>query len=115
MGSGDKIIALSIINKVDTFLHPDYHRDYNQSMLDYQVKAKHLRLGYVPGIIRHFYHGTKKNRKYTERWQILMRYQYSPNLHLQYDDNGILVPTLMCPSEFKDDIMNYFKERKEDE
>jgi hypothetical protein len=115
LGSGDKIIALSIINKVDTFLHSDYHTDYNQSMLDYQVKAKHLRLGYVPGIIRHFYHGTKKNRQYTERWQILMLYQYSPHLHLEYDDKGILVPTQLFPLEFGNDIMNYFKERKEDE
>jgi hypothetical protein len=114
LGSGDNIIALSVINKVHTFLNYNYHADYKQSMLEYQVKAKTLRLGYVPGIIRHYYHGSKKNRKYTERWQILMKYQYSPNLHLTYD-NGILIPTPNFPQEFKEDIMTYFKERKEDD
>jgi hypothetical protein len=115
LGSGDKIIALAIINKVQSFFNSNYHPDYNQSMVDYQVKAKSLRLGYVPGIIRHYYHGTKKNRQYTERWQILIKHQYSPNLHLKYDSDGILVPRLICPPKLKEDIMTYFKERKEDE
>ncbi len=115
MGSGDNVIALSVINKVQTFLNYDYHPDYKQSMLDYQVNAKTLRLGYVPGIIRHYYHGSKKNRQYTERWQIMIEHQYSPNLHLKYDSDGILVPRLFCPPKLKDDIMTYFKERKEDE
>jgi hypothetical protein len=114
LGSGDNIMALSFINKANTFLNYDYHFDYKQSILDYQVKAKLLRLGYVPGIIRHYYHGSKKNRKYTERWQILIKHQYSPKLHLKYN-NGILVPTMMCSPKFKQDIMTYFKERKEDE
>jgi hypothetical protein len=114
LGSGDNTIALSVINKVHTFLNYNYHADYKQSMIEYQVKAKTLRLGYVPGIIRHYYHGSKKNRQYTERWQILMKHQYSPNLHLTYD-NGILIPTPNFSQEFKEDIMTYFKERKEDD
>lgn len=115
LGSGDNIIALSIINKTQTFLNYKYHNDYKQSIIDYQQQAKTLRLGYVPGVIRHFYHGTKKNRRYTERWQILMKHQYSPNIHLTYDASGILIPTDAFLLDFKQDIMNYFKERKEDE
>jgi hypothetical protein len=115
LGSGDNVMALSFINKVHTFLNYNYHPDYKQSMLDFQVKAKTLRLGYVPGIIRHYYHGTKKNRQYVERWQILMKHQYSPNLHLDYNIYGILTPTINFSPKFKEDIMNYFKERKEDD
>jgi hypothetical protein len=115
LGSGDNIIALSLINKTQTFLNYKYHQDYKQSIMDYQQNAKTLRLGYVPGVIRHYYHGTKKNRRYTERWQILMKHQYSPNLHLTYDASGILIPTDDFSSDFKQDIMNYFKERKEDD
>ena len=84
-------------------------------MLDYQAVSKTLRIGYVPGVIRHYFHGTKKNRKYTERWQILIKHQYSPIKHLTYNDDGILVPTPECPKDFLDDIMKYFKERKEDD
>jgi hypothetical protein len=84
-------------------------------MLDFQEKSKHLRLGYIPGIIRHHYHGKKKNRYYHERTEILIKYQYSPHVDIDYDVNGIIVPTNNFSQEFKDDIMNYFKERKEDE
>ena len=115
LGSGDSIMALSLINKVHINLNYQYHADYKQSMLDYQEKAKSLRLGYVPGVIRHHYHGTKANRKYVERWKILIEHQYSPMQHLTYDEVGILVPTKSFSKQFKKDILNYFKERKEDE
>jgi glycogen synthase len=93
----------------------EYSHDYNKSMLDYQIKASKLRLGYTPGIIKHHYHGSKQNRRYTERWQILMKYKYSPINDLTYDDKGILIPTNSFSNHFKEDIMNYFRERKEDE
>jgi len=115
LGSGDNIMALSIINKVNDFLNIDYHEDYKNGILEYQKKIKHLRLGYVPGVIRHHYHGSKKNRQYTQRWQILIKHQFSPINHLIYDSIGILIPTNEFIQEFKDDIMNYFKQRKEDE
>jgi hypothetical protein len=44
-----------------------------------------------------------------------MKYKYSPIEHVTYDNQGILIPTHLFCQEFKDDIMNYFSERKEDE
>jgi hypothetical protein len=84
-------------------------------MIEYQKKAKTIRLGYTPGVIRHYYHGSKANRKYTERWKVLIKYNYSPFQHLTYDEIGVLIPTEFLSQEFKNDILNYFKERKEDE
>lgn len=115
LGSGDNIIALSLINKVSHTLNVDYHEGYKESILEYQKKTKGLRLGYVPGVIRHFFHGSKKNRKYTERWNILIQHAFSPLTHVKYDTKGILVPTEEFPSDFENDILNYFKERNEDE
>jgi hypothetical protein len=115
LGSGDNIIALSVINKVENVLNYSYHEDYKNSILEYQTKIKSLRLGYVPGIIRHFYHGSKKNRKYTERWKILIEHHYSPIQHIKYDETGIIVPTDDFSESFKRDVLNYFKERKEDD
>jgi hypothetical protein len=115
LGSGDSIMALSFINKTGNMNNVNYSEDYNNSMLEFQKKAKTLRLGYTPGIIRHYFHGSKINRQYTERWQILIRHQYSPIHHLTYDSFGILIPTEQFSEEFKNDILNYFKERKEDE
>ena len=106
---------LTFINKVENVLNMNYHDDYKNSILEFQKKAKKLRLGYTPGIIRHYYHGSKKNRQYTERWKILIDHAYSPVNHTTYDKNGILIPTQSMSQEFINDILNYFKERKEDE
>lgn len=115
LGSGDSMMTLSFINKVESTLNMDYHDDYKNSILEFQQKASKLRLGYTPGIIRHYYHGSKKNRQYTERWKILIDHAYSPVNHTTYDKNGILIPTQSMSQEFINDILNYFKERKEDE
>jgi len=115
LGSGDNIMAFSFINICDTFTSDSYNEDYNNSMLEFQEKAKTLRLGYVPGVIRHHYHGSKQKRNYTERWKILIKHSYSPNIHITYDDIGILVPTKNFTEIFKNDILEYFKERKEDD
>ena len=115
LGSGDNIMAFSFINKAENTTNSKYSKDHNDSILEFQKKAKVLRLGYVPGVIRHYYHGSKKNRNYTERGSVLIKYSFSPIKHIAYDNNGILVPTVEFSEEFKSDIMNYFRERKEDE
>jgi len=115
MGSGDNIIALSLINKCKNITNPKYSDDYNNSFLEYQQKVKALRLGYIPGNIRHHYHGKKANRKYVERNEVIIQHQYSPLIHVKYDEIGVLVPTENFSDEFKEDILKYFEERKEDE
>jgi hypothetical protein len=115
LGSGDSIMALSLINSVEKTLQMDYHEDYINSIIEFQKKSKKLRLGYTPGVIRHHYHGSKQNRKYTERWKILINNKYSPINDVTYDSVGILIPTQNFNEDFKNEIMNYFQERKEDD
>ena len=115
LGSGDSIMALSLINSVEKTLQMDYHEDYINSIIEFQKKSKKLRLGYTPGVIRHHYHGSKQNRKYTERWKILINNKYSPNNDVTYDSVGILIPTQNFNEDFKNEIMNYFQESKEDD
>ena len=115
LGSGDNIMAYSLINKCNYYTREKYNDDYNDTMLEFQEKSKNLRLGYVPGVIRHYYHGKKKNRYYHERTEILVNHQYSPNEDITYDSQGIIIPTSNFSDEFKNDILNYFLERKEDE
>jgi hypothetical protein len=114
LGSGDSIMAFSFINNSKNMNNVNYSTGYNNSMLEYQQKAHKLRLGYTPGVIRHHYHGSKKNRQYVERWQILIKHKFSPEDHLTYDARGILIPNENFSDEFKEDIMEYFRARKED-
>jgi len=115
VGSGDSIMAYSLVNKVYAMQNKNYHHEYNQSMEDYQIKTANLRAGYVPGVIRHHYHGSRLNRKYVARGEMLITNNFSPIQHLTYDDFGIRIPTDECPSQLLIDIMNYFIERKEDD
>ena len=51
LGSGDNIMCMSFLNKCNHILNNKYSNDYNNSILEYQKKAKNLRFGYTPGII----------------------------------------------------------------
>jgi hypothetical protein len=108
-------MALSLIKNGLKSINENSTDDYKQSVLDFQERVKTIRLGYVPGVIRHFFHGSKKNRKYGERWQILLKYNFSPSLHITNNQYGVLEPTKECPKELLDEILDYFKQRNEDE
>ena len=115
LGSGDNIIALSIINKGLKAINESSTDGYKESILEYQKNSSKLRLGYIPGIINHYFHGSKVNRKYNERWQILLKHNFDPKIHITTNNQGIIIPTQLCPQEMLDEIMEYFKERNEDE
>lgn len=115
LGSGDNIMALSIIQKGLNAINVESTEDYKDAVCAFQDRVKTFRLGYVPGVIRHYYHGSKKNRRYHDRWQVLLQHKFSPLLHIQYTTDGILIPSDQCPKELLDDIMIYFQDRNEDE
>jgi len=115
LGSGDHNIALSLIGNAINSVNSKVSNGYKNSIIEYQKKIYGLRIGYIPGIIRHYFHGSKENRKYSERWVILINHQYDPYEHIIHDDNGLLIPSNKCPKELLDDIYQYFNERNEDE
>jgi len=115
LGSGDNIMALSFIQKAKYAMNESYSQEYQKSILDFEKKTKLLRIGYIPGVIRHYYHGSKKNRNYANRWKLLVDYDYNPYLYLKKDANGILIPSQNCPPELISGILDYFKSRNDDE
>jgi hypothetical protein len=115
LGSGDNLMLFSILGIAEKTLNYNYSASYKSSIMEFQERARGLRFGYVPGVIRHHFHGSKVNRKYTERWQILIKHEFDPCIHATKDSNGVIVPTAECPPDFLNDVMNYFRERNEDE
>jgi hypothetical protein len=115
VGSGDYILTQGILKSIacgDKNLKNFY--DDVKKYVD-RISSLDVILGYVPGNIRHYFHGSKKNRKYIERNQILLKYDYNPSNIIKYDDNGILVPTENMPDNFINDILDYFRQRNDDE
>lgn len=115
LGAGDHNMSLCLIGKGLESVNKDTSDGYKQSITEYQKNMIGLRLGYVPGVIRHYYHGKKKNRRYAERWYILVKHEYDPMRHVTYSKDGLLVPTRECPHELVDDVLEYFKQRNEDD
>ncbi len=114
LGSGDHNMALSLIGYSNKSLNGAVHPEYKEHVLEFQHRVKGLRLGYSPGIIRHYFHGHKADRKYHERWHILTEHQYNPRTHVTLNEIGLMVPTPDCPKALLTDILEYFKQRNED-
>jgi hypothetical protein len=114
LGSGDRHMALALIGKVEWSAPGNISVNYLQMLFKYQKACKGLTLSYVPGTILHHWHGSLENRRYKERWDILTSNKYDPVLDLDYTKQGLIY--LNSKGErLKDDIVQYFKERKEDE
>jgi len=113
LGSGDYIIAQALLDN-----NGSKNKNligYKENIDLYKSKFTDFKVGYVPCNILHYFHGSKKNRKYSERGEILLKHNYDPKIHVKYDKDGILVPTEHMSEQFKTDILNYFYERNEDE
>jgi hypothetical protein len=116
LGSGDMTMALAFIGNALTSLHGSCTEGYKNDVKQYELKCKNLRLGYIPGVIMHHFHGSKKNRMYVERWQILVKHKYDPKTMVEYDKNGLMIGKVgVAPKEMLEDIRKYFEERNEDE
>jgi len=115
LGSGDHNMALSLLGKGINSINNQTTDGYKSSINVYEKNMKTLRMGYVPGVIRHYFHGQKVNRKYKERWNMLVENKFDPYTHITKNEDGIIIPTNEFPEQLKIDIMNYFIERNEDE
>ena len=115
LGSGDHNMSMAIRGYGRDSLNVDMTEAYKHSIEEWQSKIAGVRLGYVPGVIRHHFHGSKFNRHYHDRWEMLRNHHFDPYTHLSRNKDGLLVPTESCPPELLNDIMRYFAQRNEDE
>ncbi len=64
-------------------------------------KAKHLRFNYISGVIRHHFYGRLIDNILKDG-KILVKYNYSPKLHITQNKNGVLIPI----KDFSDCLKN---------
>ena len=115
LGSSDNIMCHTFIKKAPDSLKQGMSKEYIEFVRNFQNKMEGVKLGFVPGSIRHYFHGKKENRNYYGREDILIKYQYNPYTFIKHDDRGLIIPTEHFKKEFLKDIMDYFKNRNEDE
>ena len=78
-------------------------------------------IGYVNVKIKHHYHGNKEDRQYVDRWNILEKYNFDPNTFYNSAilESGYLYYFLReirddISQNFRNDLLEYFNNRKED-
>lgn len=115
LGAGDRHMALCLA-ELDHKLHPKLTKNYKDGVYIWQDRChKYIRknIGYIPGTILHYWHGKKVDRKYGERWSILTKNQYDPEIDLKKDWQGLWQLTDRS-IKLRDDIRKYFRGRNED-
>ena len=115
LGAGDYHMACSLIGECQLSLQDGLTDDYKNQLIKWQklASALHHNVGYVDGTIYHYWHGKKGDRRYGDRWKILVRNKYRPTRDVYYDWQGLLV-FHEKNHQLRDDIRRYFDGRNED-
>lgn len=116
LGAGDHHMALALVNAVEQSCPTQMHPNYRKKLIQWQDRVERTiqrNCGYVKGTIIHGFHGRFADRKYSERWSILIDTQFDPEVHIKNDWQGLYIFDAPNP-RLRDLIRRYFDERNED-
>jgi hypothetical protein len=94
----------------------DISAGYSEQLELWQHRCKlYIRknVGYMPGALLHYWHGKKVDRRYKDRWKILVKHKYDPEFDIKLDTQGLYQFTEKKPG-LEQDIRKYFQARNED-
>jgi len=116
LGSGDRHMALAIINSVADSCPSQINADYKNRLSEFQMncQAANLGLGYVTGTVMHFWHGRLADRKYRERWDILVSHAYCPMQDICRSHRCGLIQLTEKGKRMTSVLHEYFEGRRED-
>lgn len=115
LGSGDANMAWGCLGDIQQTVNGGMSHGFKHAMNHWQsnaVRACNKMIGYTPGRIEHNFHGGIKNRGYSSRWQILVKWQFDPYEDLRYDAQGVY--HLVGKPGLAQAIMRYNRARCED-
>jgi hypothetical protein len=116
LGSADMHMSLSFIGLVDKYLNSKLHENYKLLCRIFQDRCeKYIKrnIGFVHGTILHHFHGNKVDRKYQDRWKILIDNQFDPLVDIKKDSRN-LWKLENNKIKLRDDLILYFRQRNED-
>jgi hypothetical protein len=116
LGGGDRHMAAAMVGRVETSIPASCSPAYAAELFRWQERCQtYIRsnVGYVDGLLLHYWHGKKRNRGYGSRREILTRNHYDPNLDLKKDCCG-LWQLADRNHQLRHEIAEYFSLRDED-
>jgi hypothetical protein len=122
LGHADWFMAFGLVSQPirgsvgRSIIQQKYHPHYIAAIQAWQSKAALLKqnISVVDQFAVHHFHGSKKNRGYQTRDQILVKYQFDPVADLRRNAQGIYELTGNKPG-LRDAIRGYFISRSEDD
>jgi hypothetical protein len=117
MGSADHHMALAFAGLVERSWPHGTSETYKRHLLRWQERAVRFvngRIGVVPGIIEHRFHGAKQNRGYLGRWDMFVKHGFDPDTDLKRNSFGVLEWAGNKP-ELEREWDLYLRSRREDD
>lgn len=112
LGNADTLMALAFLNtalwpRCEEALGTD-HTSFNQ----WRLRVGKVSTGYVWGQVWHEHHGSRENRRYNERIEIVKHLDCSQVVEV--DETGLLAWTSLASEGVRQELKQYFIGRKED-
>ena len=116
LGSGDRHMALALVGSAVGSAPGNIDIEYKNKLIDFENKCKkaNLCLGYIQGTVLHHWHGRLADRKYGERWNILINNKYNPLTDITRSHRCGLIQLTEEGRRMKQEIRQYFEDRNED-
>jgi hypothetical protein len=115
VGAGDHHMACSLVGEYERSLPKGVTKQYKMQLHNWADRAArlHKNIGFVKGTIYHYWHGKKRDRRYKDRWSILIDNKFDPIHHVHKDWQGLLT---LYPGHdtLRDEMRQYFQSRNED-
>jgi hypothetical protein len=119
VGSADHYMACGLIGEIAQSLSADFVRDcpaYTEWCFEWQARADTYikrNIGFVEGLLLHYFHGAKRNRGYINRSAILWKNRFDPARDIKRDWQGVWQLTDRKIG-LRDQLRAYFRSRDED-
>jgi hypothetical protein len=119
VGSADRYMACALIGEIAQSLSPDLVRAcpaYSEWCFEWQARAEtyvRRNVGFVDGLLLHYFHGAKKKRGYFNRSAILWNNKFDPARDIKRDWQGVWQLSDRKP-DLRDELRAYFRSRDED-
>lgn len=119
LGAADHHMALAMTGQGERSIKDGVTPAYRKMVLDWEelaVEAGGFNLGATDDVIEHSWHGRKSDRRYVERWDILIRNRYDPFQDIIPNMDGIfeLRHGGKRKTRLRHQIQQYFRARQED-
>lgn len=116
LGAADQHMAHALIGEVHEHVPTGISSAYAKHLEIWQERAEvavQRNVGYMRGTLLHHWHGKKSDRRYQDRWQVLVQHGYDPDRDIQRDWQG-LYSFSHAGRRLRFDLQNYFLQRNED-